>query len=123
MFSKKYQEELFEKKYNSMKQMDRLEFRNMKLSQGNQLIVSSISIMTFGLLAIIAEFFAVAAATSLANLKDYSLDTHNALTYLSGMSFLSFLCILAAMVFTIIMIRAFTKSQIENEKFLEEHTK
>ncbi len=123
MFSKKYQEELFQKKYNSMKQMDRLEFQNNLNIQGQLFMVGACFLsLALGLLFVSFLFF-ISADASYNNLKDYGFDTSNILPYYltSGFSVLLFT------VATVIYWRRINKNEeednIKNEKFLEEHTK
>lgn len=119
MFSRKYQEELFEKKYNSMKQMDRLEFQNNKIIYDNKNDTS----YEFYILTFISLFFSIGFVANYIYLAQLGI---NSIAHIAmGRIFATFSIVFFA--FHIIQLFFNSLNKYKNmksqEKFLEEHTK
>ena len=119
MFSKKYQEELFEKKYNSMKQMDRIELQNREIIYQNNNNRNS----TFYILTFISWFFCLSIMTNYMYLLQLGINSiaHLELGRVFAIMGLVFFVLYISEIFT------YCRNKYNNiksrEKFLEEHIK
>ena len=119
MFSKKYQEELFEKKYNSMKQSDRIEFQNKDIIHQNYNNTNG----TFYILTFISWLFCLSTMTNYMYLLQLGVNSisHLELARVFGIIGFVFFVFYLLEVFSYYVTRYnHIKSR---EKFLEEHSK
>ena len=119
MFSRKFQKELYQNKYNSMKQLDRIEFQNRELIfNNNQSSGDSYYILSF-----ISIFFSISFITNYIYLASLGVIStiHLSMGRISAMIGLYFM----AFYFIILLINTALKSRhkTNQEKFLEEHSK
>lgn len=123
MFSKKFQKELYEEKYNSMKQLDRIEFQNNTNSQN--IIECSLVVLQMVLLIgmVICLLSISAAAASLDNTKEYGLIENNIIDHMCIIIFVTFLLVIFYLYIYYLSSKIQKKYKEENEKFLEERGK
>ncbi len=118
MFSKKFQDDLFKKKYDSMKQLDRIELQNNEILFNNN--GSSDECYIVG---VIAFFFSLSFTANYMYL--FSLGLNSFIHIEMAKSFAIIGVIFLILHFIVYLLRKgnIMKFIKEREKFLEEHTK
>ncbi len=119
MFSKKYQEDLYEEKYKSMKQLDRLEFHSREIIFNN----NKSNVDCFYILSFISMFFSLGFISNYIYLASLGINSlvHISMGRVCAIISIYFMIFYFVISFCNLILKS--KHKRSQEQFLEEHSK